>query len=184
MNLQDLLSRHKETILKRWFKKILETYPSDTSAFLKREKDPFANPVGGTISKGIEGLYEALIEGADPADASSFLDQIIRIRAIQDFSPSEAIGFVFFLKKAVKDELGKEVLDDRISSDMSALESRIDDLALLSFDIYMECREKLYELKTNDVRNRAFVLLEKTGYVSRISEPEENPENDNNGSST
>ena len=184
MNLQDHLSKKKTAILKRWFNKILETYPPETQEFLRRQKDPFANPVGGAISQGIEGLYEAILKDTSPTGVSSFLDQIIRIRAIQEFSASEAVGFVFSLKEAVREELNKEIGDISVARELSALESRIDELALLSFDIYMQCREKLYEIKSNEIRNRTFMLLEKSDYVSRTSEQEEVPERGNNSCST
>ncbi len=184
MNLQDHLSRKKTAILKRWFKKILDTYPADTARFLKSQKDPFANPVGSAISQGIEGLYEGLVQGKVPAESSSFLDNIIRIRAIQEFSPSGAIGFVFSLKEAIREELKNEIGDGRFSHEVLALESRIDALALLSFDIYMKCREKLYELKSNEIKNRTFMLLERSEYVSRIPEHERVPESGKDNGST
>lgn len=184
MNLQDHLSKKKAAILRRWFKKILETYPADTSRFLKREKNPFANPVGSAISQGIEGLYEGLVRGTASAEASSFLDNIIRIRAIQEFSPSEAIGFVFSLKEAIREELKNEIGDKPFSNELLTFEARIDELALLSFDIYMKCREKLYELKSNEIRNRTFMLLERSEYVSGISEHDGVPESGKDNGST
>jgi hypothetical protein len=179
MNLQDHLLKKKTAILKRWFNKVIETYPPDTSRFLRKEKDPFANPVGGAISQGIEGLFETVLKGSSPMEAPPFLDQVIRIRAIQEFSPSEAVGFVFSLKKAIREELKHEIGDSSISKELSALESTIDELALLSFDIYMQCREQLYAIKSNEIRNRAFMLLEKSDYVSGTPEAEGPPEHGN-----
>ena len=184
MTLQDLLVQKKTAILKRWFNKIIKTYPPDASKFLKDVRDPFANPVGSAVSQGIEGLYTGLVEGTTSEEASSFLDHIIRVRAIQEFSPSEAVGFVFFLREAIREELKKEAGDERISRELSALDSRIDGLALLSFDIYMKCREKLYELKSNELRNRTLKLLERSDYVSGISEQDEDSESGNNNGST
>ncbi len=173
MNLQDFLRKKKASILKRWFQLILETYPADASGFLKKEKDRFANPVGHSISSGIEALYEELLGGRDPANISRVLDEIIRVRAVQDFSPSRAIGFIFYLKKCIREELGDELRDDRIAGEFLKLESRIDNLALLSFDIYMKCREKMYEIRANEVKNRTFMLLERAGLVCGIPETEE-----------
>ncbi|MBW2145835.1 MAG: RsbRD N-terminal domain-containing protein [Deltaproteobacteria bacterium] len=165
MKLENLLSQKKSIVLKKWFYLILETYPADTSRFLKKEKNPFANPVGHTISKEMEALYEELIRGMDYDKVSPFLDNIIRIRAIQNFSPSRAIAFVFLLKKVIRDELGKEIKENRLFEKLVEFESRVDELALLSFDIYMKCREKLYEIRANEVRNRSFRLLERANLV-------------------
>ena len=75
----------------------------------------------------------------------------VRIRAVQDLSASEAVGFVFLLKQAVRDVLpGKHGL--------SGLHDRIDRLTLEAFDRFVACREKIYELRMREVRNRTLAL--------------------------
>ena len=165
MKIEKHLTRKKAPIVGRWLDLIFETYPADAQRFLRKQKDRFANPVGTTITKDIENLYDELIHGLEPDKVSVLLDRIIRIRAVQDFSPSQALSFVFHLKKAIKEELRNEILEDRLSEDLSAMESRIDDLALLAFDIYMNCREKLYEIQANEVRNQVSRLLKKAGMI-------------------
>ena len=66
MMLSDLLKREKDAILERWFNLILETYPADAAALMKKDKNPFTNPVGSTISREIEALFEGLLEKGDP----------------------------------------------------------------------------------------------------------------------
>ncbi len=165
MKLENLLSQKRSVILKKWLYLILETYPADTSRFLKNEKNRFANPVGYTISKEIDAIYEELLHGMDSDKIFPLLDNIIRIRAIQSFSPSQAIVFTFLLKKAVREELESEIKENRIFEELLEFESRIDKLALLSFDVYMKCREKLYEIRANEVRNRSFKLLERANLI-------------------
>lgn len=172
MNLNNLLLERKSAILKRWFDLILESYPADATSFLKGQKNRFANPVGYAISQGIDGLFGEILFELDSERVSPFLDNIMRIKAVQDFSPSQAISFIFLLKKVIRKELGSEIRGDRISEELLALESRIDDLALLSFDIYMKCRERIYELKSNEVRNMTFRLLQKANLVYEIQEQE------------
>lgn len=170
MKLNKLLSEKKTTILEKWFDMIVETYPPETSDFLKNQKDRFANPVGSTIFSGIENLFEQLLNSrnadvsAQAEKISPFLDSIIRIRAIQDFTPSQAIAFIFFLKKVIREELNT-VLEEVASGELLALESKIDNLALLSFDIFMKCREKLYEIKADEVRNMTLRLLQKANLI-------------------
>jgi hypothetical protein len=172
MRLKNLLLKKKSAILKRWFNMILEGYPSDTSNFLKKQKNRFSNPVGYIISEGIEGLFEGILQGFDSDKVSTFLDSIIRIKAVQDFSPSQAISFIFLLKTVIRQELKDEIKDDGISEELLALESQIDGLALLSFDIYMKRREKIYELKTNEVKNMTYRLLQRSNLICEIQENE------------
>jgi hypothetical protein len=156
MNLKILLQKKKEHILKRWFSLILEAYPPDVSNFLKLEKDRFANPVGYAISTGTETLLDEVIHGADSDRIISALDSIIRIRAVQDFTPSQALAFVFLLKKAVREELkikgsGFTTLDSsELYEEFLQFETRIDGLASLAFDVYVKCRDDINRIKVGE----------------------------------
>lgn len=167
-DVRGLLLEKKSALLERWFDIVLETYPPDSSSFLKNKKRQFANPVGYTISRGLEHLLDELLrEGEmDAEKLSSLLESIIRIRAIQDLTPTQALAFVFRLKELLKDELGSE--GTARLEEIGALESRIDAIALISFDLYMKCREKIYDLKANEVRNMTFRLLQKAKLVCEI----------------
>ena len=91
------------------------------------------------------------------------LEGLVRIRAVQDFSPAEAVAFVFLLKRAAR-----EVLEDvseqaqsvpaRVLSD---LEARIDSLALLAFETYTRCREEIFEIRVREAQRRTAALLER-----------------------
>ena len=175
MNLKNLLSKKKKPILERWFNLIIETYPPETTQFLKSQKDRFANPVGATIFQGIEGIFDQFLQESESEKISAFLDNVIRIRAVQDFTASQALVFIFHLKKVIREELRNEIREKGLSDEMLALESAIDDLALLSFDIFMECREQVYELKANEVKNMTFSLLKKAKLIYDIEEQESAP---------
>lgn len=179
--LKSLLTERRASILGRWFDAIIESYPANTSAFIKNQGDRFANPVGYAIHTGIEGILDELLNGGDLRGASSFLDDIIRVRAVQDFSASEAVAFIFDLKRVIRKELEGVDGDKGMSYALSALDSRIDGLACLSFDIYMGCREKLYELKVNEVRNMTFRLLKMANLTYEVEEPDVKRDNNNLG---
>jgi len=137
MSLKDLLAKNKAAVLGKWHALVLDTYPADSSAFFKKEKDRFLNPVGFTIATEIESLYDGLLQGTSCDQLSASLDSIIRIRAVQDFSPSKAIGFLLLLKKAIRDELWSPIKDGRLLEELLDFESRLDELALLATDIYV-----------------------------------------------
>jgi hypothetical protein len=167
--LEHFLAGNRAAILERWNHLIVETYPPNTSRFLRRERDRFINPVGYTISREIGVLFEELVGGMDVERISRSLENIMKIRSVQDFSPSEGVGFILLLKKTIREKLGSEISDFRIFEEWSALESKIDTLALLAFDIYMKCREKIFEIKVNEVKGetqRILRLLERTSLIS------------------
>ena len=159
MSLEHLLSQKKAAVLGRWRELILDTYPADSSAFFKKEKDRFVNPVGFTIATEIESLYDGLLQGISCDEMSASLDSIIRIRAVQDFSPSEAIGFPFLLKKAIRDELWSAIKDNQLFEELLDFESRLNELAMLAIDIYVECREKIYEIRVNEAKAEKAVAM-------------------------
>lgn len=170
--LKGILKEKKSAIAAKWFDAIIETYPTDNSGFLKKQKDRFLNPVGFTFEKGINTLVEVLINGEDIKDNVQVLQDLIKVRAVQDFSPSKAIGFIFALKKIVyeelREEINKEIRQNQINDELLGFESRIDDLALFAFDIYAKCRDQLSDLKTDELKRMTFSLLKKANLMSEI----------------
>lgn len=169
MNLNALLSKKKAAILQGWFNLIVNTYPADASQFLKVPKNPFTNPVGHTILQGIEDILNGLLQETASEKLSLFLDNIIRIRAVQDFTASQAVIFIFFLKKAIREELETEIRENHLYEELLALESRIDALSLQSFDIFMKCREKIYDLKATELRDRTIRALKRANLISEVN---------------
>jgi hypothetical protein len=159
MVLKDLLSRNEATILKRWFDLILETYPANTATLMRKDKDQFTNPVGSTVSREIEVLFKKLCEGSQDERCQASLDAILKIRSVQDFSPSKAVGFIFLLKRAIGEVLKNEICKESVMDEWLKFQSRIDDLALQAFDIYMNCREKICEIRINQARGEKEMAL-------------------------
>ncbi|NVL90411.1 MAG: RsbRD N-terminal domain-containing protein [Desulfobacterales bacterium] len=173
MSLNDLLLQKRSHIVKKWCDVILQTYPEESQGFLRKQKDRFANPVGHTIFEGIESIYDELLQETESGKISLFLDNIVRVRAVQDFSPSQAVGFVFGLKKVIRKELKSEILKEGIAEEWAAFESKIDGLALLCFDIYTACRQKMFDIKVDSVRRQTGGLLRKAGLMYELPQNEE-----------
>jgi hypothetical protein len=163
MQLATLLSQKKSAILGRWLTMIYDSYAPETAIFLRREKNHFDNPVGYRISEGLERLYGALLQEMERDQVLSCLDEIIRIRALQDFAPSQALAFIFLLKNVIRQELAEEIQKENLAAEILDLESRIDGLALLGFDVYAKCREKLYEIRTGEMKTRISAFMRKSG---------------------
>jgi hypothetical protein len=174
VSFQELLIKHKSAILEDWLQAILETYPPETARFLRQSKDQFANPVGATVKAETEHIFDELLAG-DPKtqELGKFLDRIIRIRAVQDFTPDEALGFIFDLKRAVRKRLGKDIKEQGLREDLLRYEEKVDKLMLLAFSIYMACREQIYELKASEMRNLYAKVLERSGVFAVIPEQKE-----------
>ncbi|SMB98786.1 RsbT co-antagonist protein rsbRD N-terminal domain-containing protein [Thermanaeromonas toyohensis ToBE] len=162
MKLPKILAEKKPEIVARWFYLVVNTYPADTAKFLIQENDPFANPVGQALREGLEGLYEGWLKGASEKELYPYMDRIVRIRAVQDFSPGEAIGFVLLLKEALRQELKPEIGEGRVSwEDLEFTYSLVDRLLLLAFDVYTRCREELHEIRVKEIKNQVQKLWER-----------------------
>jgi len=169
MSLNNLLEQNKGTIVKKWVASTIDTYPADTSKFMKRQKDPFANPVGNTLSVNLGPLFDGLLNGMDYKTIISHLDPILKVRAVQPIlSTSQSTGFIFLLKKVIRESLKKELSDKDILKELLSFESKIDELTLIAFDVYLKCREKVYEIKANEERNRTFRAFERAGLLTEI----------------
>lgn len=165
MKLFTILAKHRSAILKQWVDSIVETYPAETAQFLRSKKDLYHNPVGHTIKAETENIFRQLLAGMDREKMTPFLDRIIRIRAIQDFTPSQALYFVFALKYIIRQEVAAEIDSEALEQELVDLEASIDMMALLAFEVYMACREKIYELKAKEVQQNAYLLLRRAELI-------------------
>jgi hypothetical protein len=154
MSLEDVLRNNRDAILEKWFNAILATYSEDARNFMKAKSNRFANPVGSSISDGLAALFQRLVDGSELEcpEVCAFLDGIIRIRAVQEYSPADALGFVFDLKAIARETVERHSRDSRNLEELLTFERRIDKLSLLAFNIYMQCREKVYELKVHEFK--------------------------------
>lgn len=131
-----------QAIAEQWFARTVESYPSLTAHFLTGEEDQFRNPVGHALRGSLAALLQQLLGDMDQARIEAALDDIVRIRAVQDFPPSQAVEFVFLLKPLLR-ELSP-------GQDAAGLDARIDQLALMAFDKYMQCREQIAQIRARE----------------------------------
>jgi hypothetical protein len=154
------LRSRRGTAIARWRELIVGTYPKEAGKFLFGKKDRFANPVGYTIDTCVEELYDGLLDGKPAHDQRQTLDEVVRIRAVQDFSPSEGLRFVFLLKTVLREQ----VTDDMAASDywpqLARLERAVDELAMAAFDSYTACREQIASIRHSSLQRRTHHLLE------------------------
>ena len=170
-SLKGLIEKKKKDILQHWFEATIQTYAPDTANFYKGQKDPFANPVGNATSEGLPIILDQLLNDFDSDVIKSYLDPIIRIRAVQDFTAAQATAFVFGLKEILRECLADELQDTARLKELAAFESRIDQLSLLAFDVYMNCREKMYEIAANETRNQTFRAFKRAGLIVEPDRP-------------
>ena len=177
MNIEELLTEKKKTIIQKWIDQVLDSYSSP--GFFKKQKDRFANPIGATVSDGLQEIYTILLEGRELAEAARHLEYIIKIRAVQDFNPSQAVAFVYQLKNIVRDEVAKVKDQDQLLDGLAKLDTRIDQVALMAFDFYMNCRERLHQIRVNEILSGRSALTDGNQCVSAMLKRSQTESTDN-----
>jgi hypothetical protein len=170
MNFKDLLAKRKSVIRKKWFDTVIDDYPADSSDFLRKQKDRFLNPVGQTLLENINSLLDEIILDAGSEKVYPYLNDIIKIKAVQTFSPSKAVSFIYLLKRVVGEELESDIEKNKLTEELESFETQLDNLTLLAFDIYMKCRERIFDLRVNEIKTLTFRLLKRANVLYEAEE--------------
>jgi hypothetical protein len=158
--LREILNKKKASIVHNWTELIFNSYPAEAVNFLSTKKNQFSNPIGYTVTTNAEKIFDELINDCDFERIKLLLDDIIKIRAVQSFPPSQAVYFLLDLKKAIRDECKAELLDKSVSDELSNFELLIDKMLIIGFELYMEAREKVFKIRVNEIKSRSIKALE------------------------
>jgi hypothetical protein len=155
MNLPDYLRNHKDEIHRLWTDAVYSSCPFDDKGLLRTVSDPFGNPGGDMIREAAQILLTAVC-GEETAikDIRAALERFIKLRAVQQNTPSRALGVFYLLKPIMRELVLPRCETPEAIKEYLAAESRVDSLALLAFDIYMEAREILAESRVREIRAR------------------------------
>jgi hypothetical protein len=163
--LQKFLKENRDSILQRWIDQTIDTYEPEMVRFLKKEKNQFSNPVRNTIITSLERIYDGILAG-NGVDIDEYhgLEEIIKVRAVQDFSPSDALSFLFNLKKIIRMVSLKSEQKPETVEELYDIDERFDTLFKRAFDLYNNCRLKIQEIKMAEIKSRServFEMLQK-----------------------
>ena len=164
--MENFLAQKKKIIVQQWTDQVLDSYGAPD--FFKKQKNQFANPVGSTISAGLQEIYTVLAEGKELGRVCKPLEDIVKIRAVQEFTPSQSVSFLYLLKTIVQQELAKDKKNSVGQESLTELDNRIDQVALMAFDFYMDCRERLNQIRINEVLSGRHALTDGTKCVSAM----------------
>jgi len=158
MEVTEALARKKQAILSLWIERTLDSYGAP--GFFKTARDPFANPVGSNITTGLTALFDLLLADSELQAFDKPLDQVVRIRAVQDLTPAQAVAPFLELKWVVKKVFSGDQGLKPLLSHLDDLDCRIDRMALAAFNIYSECREQLYRNRIRELKSGSSILTD------------------------
>jgi len=169
MTFESVLAERKAELSEKWADLVLQTYPKETQKIWGRQKDRFQNPVGASIIEATRDLFDNMLDWQDAGKIAEGLDKLIRIRSVQDFTPSQAISFVFLLKKLLRDEFFKPMKKEGKLDDLLRFEAKVDNMAMMAFDIYSKSREQIFRLRVDEVKRAQSQLLKRAGMIADVT---------------
>lgn len=158
MSLVEAIAARQEELAQKWASLILGTYPEQTQSVWRNNRDQFSNPVGHAILSATSDLIPHLLAWNDAEAVAQSLDMLVKIRAVQDFTPAQAISFVFLLKKLLRQEFMAELKARGALEELLGFETRVDNLATIAFDLYVRSRDQIARMRVEEIK-RAHVNI-------------------------
>lgn len=168
MTLFELLKKKEKKIIDVWVERTLDSYTS--SDFFKQAKNQFANPVGANIKVGLTKIFALIMTEAEPQEFAEPLDQVIRIRAVQEFTPSQAVAPILDLKGVVRQVLSNDEQGRTLLPELVPFDCEVDRVTLLAFDMYMNCRDRLYQARIRELKSGSYILTDSSCASAAVRE--------------
>jgi len=160
--LTNCLLTRKSKILEKWTNLILDRYQSEGVRFFTDVNDPFRNPVGTKTKSGAEWILTEILGPMNESQLEERLSKIIMIRSIQELTAAEATSFLLMLKTVIEEELKLDEYSGIATSEVLEIFGRIDKAMLMAFDIYMANRERISQIKINEIKKKyTFMNMDK-----------------------
>jgi hypothetical protein len=170
--LVELLRTNRAALLQEWTESVFASYPPETARFLRRQSNPFDNPVAAATAEGLGAMLSYLLDDGHREQLIADVDQFVRIRSVQEFTPAQAMGFLYTLKRLVREMALRQADTVEMHHDLADFDSSVDAVTLVCFDKYVRCRDQLYELKASSFERRTRVLVERMNRLCGGEVPE------------
>ncbi len=170
--LVELLRTNRAALLQEWTESVFASYPSETAKFLRSQPDPFHNPVAAATAEGLRAILAYLLDRGQRDQLIADVDQFVRIRSVQEMTPAQAMGFLYALKRMVREMALREADTVEMHRELADFDSSVDAVALVCFETYTRCRDQLFELKASSFERRTRVLVERMNRMCGGQEPE------------
>ena len=166
MALKTLLSEQRHDIIDSWVQKALATYSPEAAGIFHRQKDRFANPTGYNVKAGLAELYDSLAGDKEP-ELGRQMEELVKVRAVQQFQPAEAVAFVFLIKDIVR-SFAEKLKVELDPAGLFSFDGRVDRMALCVFNCYMACRERLHQVRIRELESNRHLVTDRAVCPSRL----------------
>lgn len=167
MSLVEAIAARQEELAQKWAGLILGTYPEQTQTVWRNNRDQFSNPVGHAILTSTSELIPLLLAWNDAEAVANSLDMLVKIRAVQDFTPAQAISFVFLFKKLLRQEFMAELKARDALEELLTFETRVDNLATIAFDLYVRSRDHLSRMRVEEIKRAHVNIVRRANMLNK-----------------
>ncbi len=167
MTLMEAIAARSDELAQKWAELILGTYPKQTQAVWRSNRDQFSNPVGHAILTSTSELMPLMLTWNDAQAVANSLGTLVKIRAVQDFSPAQALSFVFLLKKLLRQEFLPELSARGAVEELLSFETRVDNLATIAFDIYVAARDQVARMRVDEVKRAHTSIVRRANLMQK-----------------
>ncbi|MBM3325377.1 MAG: hypothetical protein FJY65_00120 [Calditrichaeota bacterium] len=157
------LNAVKAAILERWREAIIATYPVEARRYLQDNRSRFSNPIGLAVEQASAEVLDYIFAADGAALNCEALIDLIRIRGVQDWTASQAVGFIDELRDIIHRHLWSPVYMQGRTEVYFRWLRRLDAVELAAFDIYVAQREKLADIRVDEFRRRYAKIIERSG---------------------
>jgi hypothetical protein len=138
-------------IAEEWIGLVAQSCPEGASPPPVLGVDRFRNPAGHILRSGLTTLVEEVLGAMDASRVDTATDSIVRLGAVQDITPAQALSFIPLLRGILRGHLGD------CGPALEIAERRLDELGKLAFRRYSECRKKLIEIRANELERSRYL---------------------------
>jgi hypothetical protein len=141
-------TKQQNAVLKDWFGDAMQSCFPDADETIRRGTG-FSNPIGQSFQQAMSAILANLPAAEeDLASLRAPLDRIVRVLAVQGLPAGTSVRFLFLLRNRL------ESAPDIPAEEKRLWIKRLDGLAEIAVEIWCECRETLWQLRLNSLRNR------------------------------
>lgn len=151
LSLNQQLQEKRSSILAKWRTYALSIHENCQLINAGTKQGRFSNPAAYITDKNTGKIFDWLLNPENQGDLLAPLQEICRLRAVQELKPSRALQFIPALKQIIREEV-PALLKSQYADELWNLDQRIDEMALLAFDIYADCKTRINEIKINEMK--------------------------------
>ena len=177
MSLQEQIRGDRTKILKQILREVLQTYPDQAKPLISVGSDRFANPLGATLSEGVEEIFEVITGDKTLDEIELPLERMFKLKAVQEGKTNLALDFLFSLKSIIRNICNPAGGNPAELQELFEIEERIDQIVMRGLQVFISAREKLLELQVAEIKHRTYSLRKLSGELSHSEMPPPGQEN-------